>query len=137
MITEFSGQYRWLSNFWPVLVTFEGIVYPSTENAYQASKTYSEYREPYKYYTPGRAKREGAKVAIRPDWDKLAVMTELQDLKYDDPWLQNLLVLTGDQHIIEGNTWGDTFWGECPLGTGDNNLGKIIMAKREKIRNSI
>ena len=37
-ITSFNGKWRWLSNFWIVEVEFEGDIYPSTENAYQASK---------------------------------------------------------------------------------------------------
>ena len=135
MITSFSGEYRWLSNFWPVLINYEGLVYPSTENAYQASKTYPEYREPYKFYTPGKAKREGAKIAIRPDWDREGTMFKLQELKYKDPWLANLLILTDEQEIIEGNDWGDTFWGESPIGNGQNKLGKMIVTIRTRIKN--
>lgn len=44
------------------------------------------------------------------------------------------LLATGDQPIIEGNTWGDTFWGVCK-GVGYNNLGKLIMERRAELRN--
>ena len=38
-IGEFQGEYRFLSNFWPAPVEFEGITYPSVEHAYQSAKT--------------------------------------------------------------------------------------------------
>ena len=38
-IERFSGDYRFLSNFHPCDITYNGINYKSTENAYQAQKT--------------------------------------------------------------------------------------------------
>jgi len=38
-ILGFSGDYRWLSNFYPVDIEFESEHYPSVEHAYQAAKT--------------------------------------------------------------------------------------------------
>ena len=37
-IKGFFGGYRWLSNFHVCDVMFEGDLYPSSENAYQAAK---------------------------------------------------------------------------------------------------
>ena len=37
-IRGFFGPYRWLSNFHPCRVWFEGTWYPSSENAFQAAK---------------------------------------------------------------------------------------------------
>ena len=34
MIKEFQGKYRFLSNFYPVFVEYEGEIYPSVEHAY-------------------------------------------------------------------------------------------------------
>ena len=39
VINEFQGKYRFLSNFYPCDIVYEGIQYPSTEHAYQAAKT--------------------------------------------------------------------------------------------------
>jgi hypothetical protein len=47
--------------------------------------------------------------------------------------LKQLLLATGDKELIEGNTWGDTFWGVCN-GIGQNHLGKILMAKRTELK---
>jgi len=135
MIKEFKGEYRWLSNFTPCKVLLDGVEYPSTENAYQASKTliYAE-RQPFTSMTAGQAKRAGRKVTMRDDWDnvKLDVMENLNRQKYLTEPLKSMLIKTGDVEIQEGNTWGDTFWGICN-GVGQNNLGKIIMKIRKEI----
>lgn len=40
MIDRFDGtKYRFLSNFWPAIVFYDGLEYPTTEHAYQAAKT--------------------------------------------------------------------------------------------------
>lgn len=38
-ISEFQNKYRFLSNFWPISVQFDGILFPSVEHAYQTAKT--------------------------------------------------------------------------------------------------
>ena len=44
-INRFVGPHRFLSNFWPVWIRFEGEVYPTLEHAYQAAKTIDLIRE--------------------------------------------------------------------------------------------
>lgn len=51
----------------------------------------------------------------------------------DDPYLAELLLATGDEELVEGNVWGDTFWGVCE-GKGENWLGKILMDIRKELR---
>jgi ribA/ribD-fused uncharacterized protein len=135
MIKSFSGDYRFLSNFYPVEVVLDGVTYPTVENAYQAAKTLDlEKRQDFLGLTPGAAKRLGQRLGIRPDWDdvKLSVMTRLNEQKYMQPDLRKKLCDTYPQDIVEGNTWGDTFWGVCD-GKGSNHLGKILMAIRMQI----
>jgi predicted NAD-dependent protein-ADP-ribosyltransferase YbiA (DUF1768 family) len=48
-------------------------------------------------------------------------------------YLAQLLIGTGDQEFVEGNTRKDTYWGQCPIGTGENNLGKILMQVRKDL----
>ena len=43
------------------------------------------------------------------------------------------LVETGTEELVEGNDWGDTYWGVCK-GTGKNMLGKILMEVREELK---
>ena len=136
-IKEFFGKYRFLSNFYPVRVVYEGIEYPSVEHAYQAAKStrVSVKISISKLGTAGQAKRMGKKLKIRGDWDqvKLGIMSRLVHLKFANPALRNLLLLTGDRELIEGNYWGDRFWGVCN-GEGANNLGLIIMNERRRIK---
>lgn len=38
-------------------------------------------------------------------------------------------------YIQEGNYWGDTFWGvDLKKREGENNLGKLVMEIREKLK---
>lgn len=129
-IDSFQGEYRWLSNFWPVPIKFDGETYPSVEHAYQAAKTLDK-NERIKIKlatTPGSAKRLGKRIKIRPDWNdniKLTLMEEFLIQKFSVPFLQKLLLNTGNAELIEGNNWKDTFWGVYQ-GRGENHLGKIL-----------
>lgn len=138
MITSFDGEYRFLSNFWMARVVVFGRVYASTEHAYQAmkAKTLEDHNKVANVDSPGQAKRMGKVIELRPDWEtvKIPVMRKVVNAKFDQhPDLMERLIATSGHLLIEGNTWNDTFWGECPLGTGRNELGKILMAIRDDI----
>jgi N-glycosidase YbiA len=136
-IEAFQGEYRWLSNFWPALVALDGHEYPTVEHAYVAAKTTDENirAKIRSVERPGEVKRLGRGLQLRPDWDevKLATMVDLTRQKYQHAELQARLLATGDAEIVEGNTWGDVFWGVC-RGRGANHLGRIIMETRAQIR---
>lgn len=140
-IDSFQGEYRWLSNFWPAPVYYDGDGYPSVENAYQAAKTaLPAEREPFRSCTAGQAKRLGRRVTMRFDWEglKLRVMEDLLRQKfagYHDDLTQKLLA-TGDAVLVEGNTWGDRYWGKVPdaQGEGENHLGQLLMKIRNELR---
>lgn len=138
VIDRFDGKYRFLSNFWMVQVDWNGIAWPSTEHAYQAAKTLdvNEQRRILEAKTPGEAKRLGRKVTLRPDWDEIRddVMTSVVMAKFvQNPDLMKRLTDTHPTILIEGNNWGDTFWGVCN-GVGENRLGKILMDIRDRER---
>lgn len=76
---------------------------------------------------------------IRPDWEnvKLRVMYDIVKAKFlQNEKLQAKLLATRDRMLIEGNDWGDTFWGMVD-GEGANNLGKILMRVREEIKTDL
>ena len=135
-ITSFSGDYRFLSNFWPCSVVLDGILYPSVENAYQAAKTTDNIlRRYFETCTAGKAKRAGRELDVRSDWNeiKLSTMTDLVTQKFTkDISLSQMLRDTRPNELIEGNTWGDVYWGVCN-GVGSNHLGKILMTIRDRI----
>ncbi len=137
MISSFRGQYQFLSNFYPCVVMLDGEVYPSVEHAYQAAKTLNPtWRQRIREaLTPGEAKHLGRIGVLRPDWDtvKLPVMKALLASKFGDRMLGDLLQATGDEELIEGNWWNDRFWGQCPLGTGENHLGRLLMEVRKEL----
>lgn len=141
MIGPFRGNYRFLSNFWPAEVVYGEMVFPTVEHAYQAAKTFNlEHREQIRQaVTPGEAKRLGKLVSIRSSWeyDKLAVMRSLVGQKFrKHPSLRRMLLETGNEELIEINTWGDRFWG-VSKGEGENHLGKILMRVRQDLREKI
>jgi len=137
MIDSFAGEYRFLSNFWPAPVLMYGELYPSVEHAYQAAKCKrSADRAAFRdaSLTPGQAKRLGRTVEVRDDWEafKITAMNTLVRRKFEFRLLADRLLATGDQELVEGNKWGDTFWGVCN-GRGENHLGKILMATRKEL----
>ena len=136
-IFGFKGEYRFLSNFYETPITYEGMTYPSVENAYQAAKSIIlEDRQKFVNISSKEAKSLGKKITLREDWDaiKLQVMWNLLYEKFTrNRKLYSALVLTGKAHIEETNWWGDKFWGTCK-GEGENHLGKLLMKLRENLK---
>lgn len=134
-ITSFDGDYRFLSNFYHC-----DHLGTTTEHLYQAAKP-SDPIEMIRILaapTPGQAKRLGARCKMRENWDhiKITVMREVIAQKFEDPDLRDFLLSTGTQTLIEGNTWGDKFWGVCG-GVGLNNLGLLLMERRSQLREQL
>ena len=88
---------------------------------------------------PGRAKRLGRQVELRHDWEtfRLQVMEELLRRKFSHPDLAEKLIATYPEELVEGNTWGDQFWGatkDRKLGwVGENHLGRLLMQIRGEL----
>jgi ribA/ribD-fused uncharacterized protein len=137
MIENFEGEYAFLSNFSPSPIVLDRITYPTVEHAFQAAKADNrlERERMASLPTPGAAKRAGRKVTLRPDWErvKVAVMEDLVRRKFADRDLAARLLATGDEQLVEGNTWNDRFWGVC-RGEGRNELGKILMRVRAELK---
>lgn len=136
VISRFEGEYYFLSNFYPVGIQYKQVMYPTVEHAYQAAKFEEpEMREYIRGLpTPGRARkvaREDYGKYIRSDWPetRVPVMRAFTWIKYRDVHLRRLLQKTGTRLLIEGNEWGDKFWGVCG-GEGENQLGRLLMRTR-------
>ena len=140
-ITSFSGEYAFLSNFYPHPVEVDGDLFPTNEHAFQALKTDdpAERQKVRGAKTPASAKALGKRVTLRHGWDssRFAVMERLVRAKFTDPELAVKLLATGKRELIEGNTWRDTTWGcimtKDGLWRGRNELGKILMQVREEL----
>lgn len=140
-IEKFEGEFYFLSNFYPASVMYNGDVWITAEHAFQAAKTLhpSEKLWVGAQGTPGRAKKAGQAVTLRPDWEevKLAIMKDIVRLKFfTGRFLANRLVQTHPATLVEGNYWGDTFWGVCQ-GEGENHLGLILMDVREQLMKGV
>ncbi len=137
-ITSFQGEYRWLSNFWACPFKHEGFLFPTAEHAFQLAKCTNpqDAQKIANAPTPGQAKKLARRVPLRPDWDrvKLPIMFSIVHSKFKVPELRDKLIATGDAMLIGGNTWNDKYWGQSPLGTGENYLGRILMAVRDEAR---
>lgn len=139
-ILKFDGPYRFLSNFYPVLVTYEGTTYPTSEHAFQAAKVINEEdrRRVIEAGSAGEAKRLGRVCALRDDWEqvKVQVMYKIVKAKFSGP-LKGALLATDGMVLVEGNTWHDNTWGVCGCercgGVGANLLGNILVQVRTEL----
>jgi ribA/ribD-fused uncharacterized protein len=132
-IKEFQDKYRFLSNFWPSKVTYEGVVYPTIEHAFQAAKTLNpKEREMFLGVSAKEAKKRGKQVKLREDWEqvKFDIMKQLLINKFNQPELKQKLLDTKPHHLEEGNDHGDTIWGTVN-GVGQNHLGRLLMEVRD------
>lgn len=155
VIDRFRGDWMFLSNFVPCgWILLDGERYATVEHAFQAAKVGYDvtthhgnprrrerrWREIIRTAAfPALAKRMGKMVPLRDDWEdvKIAVMRDLLLQKFSlgkQPDYLAGLARTGDAELIEGNTWGDRFWGVDETGVGENHLGKLLMDVRAERR---
>lgn len=137
-IMQFEGNYDFLSNFYPAKVEFEGLIYDSSEAAFQAQKCENvDERKLFVGVKAGQSKRIGRHIRLRTDWElvKVEVMEQIVRAKFEQHLdLAERLVATGELELIEGNTWFDMFWGvDVFTGRGENNLGRILMRIRDNL----
>lgn len=147
--------YFFMSSMFPVpggievpagLVVPEAMVVPTSENIYQAYKFELEEarRQVLEAENGYRAKKvadslTSVGLVVRQDWPeiKIPLMEDAVARKFKaGSKLAQLILQTGDEELIQGNTHGDTFWGVSPPGSGNglNWLGRILMARRSVLR---
>ena len=136
-IDRFRGEHAFLSNFHRAPFRWQGREWPHAESAYQAAKTRDERaRERIRTArSPAEAKRLGRRADLRCDWERVKahVMHSILVAKFAVPELRDALLATGDAELVEGNTWGDVYWGRVD-GRGRNQLGRTLMRIRDDIR---
>jgi ribA/ribD-fused uncharacterized protein len=138
-----NAEYGELSNFALYPITLKGKRWPTSEHYFQAQKFASarDQEEIRNANTPMLAARWGRdrKRKLRRDWEraKVGVMREAVEAKFrQHEELRALLLATGDATLVE-HTDNDDFWGDGGDGTGRNELGRILMAVRERLREDI
>lgn len=146
MINEFQGENRFLSNFWISPIEFinshgEPMSAMSVEHAYQACKALNpeDCKMILDASTPGKAKRLAQNITLIPVWEeiKIDVMSKLLELKFErGSLLASSLIQTHPEFLVEGNKWGDIFWGVCE-GRGYNWLGFLLMGIRQELHKEV
>lgn len=141
-IVRFEDDFFFLSNFYELPVKLGNLTFGSTEAAFQGCKykasladqrTQYEFLEDMIQANPSQSKKLGKRLSIDVDkWESIKVrcMREVVKAKFDQhDDLRLKLIETGAALLVEGNTWGDKFWGRCD-GKGLNVLGSILMELR-------
>jgi ribA/ribD-fused uncharacterized protein len=162
VITEFRGPYWFLSSFSACPVLFQAhcmnrpVTWPSAEHAFQADKAKNEDTARIIWHAGNarEAKRFGRSLELRPGWEaskKITMMTVQFSKFTQNHDLGDRLVRTGDEPLVEGNDWGDDYWGACAPGRGRlaaagqlpvwaaglvgyNYLGRFLMTIRDILR---
>ena len=138
---RFGGRQHPFSNYYPAPAAYKGMAFSTSEAAFQAAKTLDiDARRAFINIDPGKAKGDGRRLILRPDWElvKYEVMLEVLRSKFQDPALRKMLVDTGDRILVEDTTgWHDNEWGDCRCEKcanipGKNMLGQALMEIRTK-----
>ena len=162
-INFFDNGYQFLSNMYPCPVFYDGLMFQTSEAAFQAAKFKKrEYREMFTDFKSdgrepewkslarpaktlggprGRISKKDPEAFDREEWDNgraYQVMTEVVRAKFTQNLdLKEKLLATGDAYLIEGTTWRDRIWGvDLATMKGKNQLGKILMAIRKELKES-
>lgn len=133
------GEFGFLSNFYRCSIYDDGMVWNSSEQLYQASKTtehdlrvlINKTHNLYDVVKIGRSRG----FPLRGDWEdiKVSVMYEILLKKFtQNPNLASKLLKTGDHDIVEKSP-KDYFWGIGAEGTGKNVLGKLLVLVRKEL----
>lgn len=139
-IRGFFGEYRFLSNYHLCPIWFEGLLYPSTENAYQAAKVALTDRPEFLKMTPPESKRawKGKSIYTPERWDAIKdnIMYRILVEKFGyNEQLGQLLKNTGGRYLEETNSWGDAYWGfDVNTQSGQNVLGTMLMQIRKILK---
>lgn len=141
-INKFRGSNYFLSNFYNAPVKYLGMTYRNNEAAFQSAKVLgtkqANQRIVFTHLEPSEAKHKGRHVTLRADWEQVKdqVMYDIVKAKFSDNTnLKQKLLDTGTAELIEGNTWGDTYWGyDIKQKRGRNELGKTLMRVRNELK---
>lgn len=138
--------YYELTNFYPSPITINFITYPTVEHYFQSQK-FSDINI-RKQISMSNTPREAFNLAqnyskqnpqsMHSDWHssrKYRIMKEALIQKFSqNPTLRKLLIDTGNKVLVE-HTDKDAEWGDGGDGSGNNNLGKLLMEVRQGILN--
>jgi len=136
----YDQWYDVLNNFSANAVEIDGVLYPTSEHAYQAAKCtdLTGKQEIIAAKSPLLAKsvsNQKYKFAKDPEWNakKISIMESILRSKLSQHQeVRDALVKSGNEEIIEDSPV-DAFWGRGKDGDGENQLGKLWMKIRSEL----
>lgn len=126
-------KYSFLSNFYKCPIYYKGLLYGSSESAFQAQKCrHEDLKKAFavggEWSSPVDSKNHGKRISIVDNWDDIrdSVMYDVVLNKFvQNRDLGDKLIELRHYNIEEANGHGDTYWGTVD-GVGENKLGLIL-----------
>lgn len=135
-------NYGCFSNFSPHGFELDDLWWPTSEHYFQAQKFLKSDRPWFEKINQAKTPSIAAKMGrdrshpLRTDWEQVKdeIMQRAVLKKFTThAKLREILLATGDELIVE-NAPKDYYWGCGADGSGKNQLGQILMAVREILR---
>lgn len=138
-----GGGWNCFSNLSSYMVEINGILFPTSEHAYQWSKFNDEKIK--QEILQARSAYDAKMIAIKfkdkvvDNWKHRSVdvmESILREKLRQHPHIEKKLLDTKDMEIVE-NSKDDYFWGIGEDGTGQNMHGKIWMKLRKELKSQL
>ena len=145
VIVFYPREFYCFDNFSSFKVKYDGYLYSSVEEAYQALGFKESAPDIYQEIINCYSAHEAQKIAYankdkrRKDWDeiKVGIMEELLRCKIEqNPYVKKKLLETKDYTIVEDSP-KDSFWGWGEDRNGNNQLGKLWMKLRDEMKSNL
>lgn len=142
VIGFYNREFDPFSNFSSFAVEWKGRLWPTSEHAYQAAHFLDTYPDIVEEIYKATSAHNAKKIAHRnedkfpADWDskKVSIMEDICLHKLQQhAYVEQKLLETEDKEIVEDSP-KDYFWGRGLNKDGRNELGKIWMKLRGKLK---
>lgn len=132
-IVQFKDEYAFLDNCFPADISYEGLIYPSAESAFQASRLIdNKERMPFTTYKQDKVKQKGYYIEPYDGWEakRLEIMEKILREKFRQHLdLYEKLLQTRGYKLIAGNKKKEKYWGvNLITWEGDRATYEKIMA---------
>lgn len=136
----YPKEYYVFDNFSSFQVEWHGVLWPTSEHAFQAAGFEVSAPDIYEQIRVARSAHDAQKIAhenkskLSADWEssKIDIMKDILRHKIDQhPYVLKKLLQSGSREIIE-DSWRDREWGWGEDKKGENKLGKIWMELRKE-----
>ena len=142
VIGFYPREFYPLDNFSSFKVEYEGYLYASAEEAFQANLFIKDYPDIADQIKKSHSAHEAQKIRFMhedkiklTDDEVLELMEKILRCKIEqNPYVLKKLLETGDYLIVEDSP-KDNYWGWGMDRTGENHLGQLWMKLREEYKN--